>query len=37
MPYRSLWLRQRRALEEFGMDTDVARTRPPEVVEGYEQ
>jgi hypothetical protein len=30
-------LRQRRALEEFGMDADVARTRPPEVVEGYEQ
>lgn len=30
-------LRQRRALEEFGMDADVARTRSPEVVEGYEQ
>jgi Protein of unknown function (DUF2630) len=30
-------LRQRRALEEFGMDADVARTRRPEVVEGYEQ
>jgi hypothetical protein len=30
-------LRQRRALEEFGMDADVARTRPSEVVEDYEQ
>jgi Protein of unknown function (DUF2630) len=30
-------LRQRRALAEFGMDADVARTRPSEVVEGYEQ
>jgi Protein of unknown function (DUF2630) len=30
-------LRQRRALEESGMDADAARTRPPEVVEGYEQ
>lgn len=30
-------LRQRRALEEFGMDADVARTRSPETVEGYEQ
>jgi hypothetical protein len=30
-------LRQRRALEEFGMDADVARARPPEIVEGYEQ
>jgi hypothetical protein len=30
-------LRQRRALEEFGLDADAARVRPPEVVEGYEQ
>jgi uncharacterized protein DUF2630 len=30
-------LRQRRALEESGLDADAARTRPPEVVEGYEQ
>jgi hypothetical protein len=30
-------LRQRRALEEFGMDPDVARTRSEETVEGYEQ
>ena len=28
-------LRRRRALEEFGMDADIARTRSPEVVEGY--
>jgi hypothetical protein len=34
-----LWdlLRQRRALREAGFDPDVAHTRPPEVVEGYEQ
>jgi hypothetical protein len=30
-------LRQRRALEEFGLDADSARVRPPEVVERYEQ
>lgn len=30
-------LRQRRALEEFGLDADAARVRPPEVVEHYEQ
>ena len=30
-------LRQRRALEEFGIDPGAARTRPPETVEGYEQ
>jgi Protein of unknown function (DUF2630) len=30
-------LRQRRALREAGYDPDVARARPPEVVEGYEQ
>jgi Protein of unknown function (DUF2630) len=30
-------LRQRRALEEFGMDPDVARSRNPETVENYEQ
>ena len=30
-------LRQRRALEEFGMDPDVAGTRSDETVEGYEQ
>ena len=30
-------LRQRRALEEFGLDADAARVRPPEVVERYEQ
>ena len=30
-------LRQRRALEEFGMDPDVAGTRSEETVEGYEQ
>jgi hypothetical protein len=30
-------LRQRRALEEFGLDADAARARPPEVVERYEQ
>ena len=30
-------LRQRRALEEFGLDADAARVRTPEVVERYEQ
>jgi hypothetical protein len=30
-------LRQRRALEEFGLDADAARARPPEIVERYEQ
>jgi hypothetical protein len=30
-------LRQRRALEEFAMDPDVARARSDETVEGYEQ
>ena len=30
-------LRQRRALEEFAMDPDVARARSEETVEGYEQ
>ena len=30
-------LRQRRALEEFGLDPNTARVRPPEVVERYEQ
>jgi hypothetical protein len=30
-------LRQRRALEEFGLDADAARVRPEEVVEDYEQ
>ena len=30
-------LRQRRALEEFGMDPDAARVRSEEMVEGYEQ
>jgi hypothetical protein len=30
-------LRQRRALREFGKDPDQAKTRPPEVVENYEQ
>jgi hypothetical protein len=30
-------LRQRRALREAGYDTDAARVRDPEVVEGYEQ
>jgi len=29
-------LRQRKALEEFGMDPDVARLRDAETVEGYE-
>jgi hypothetical protein len=30
-------LRQRRALEEFGMDPGAARARSEETVEGYEQ
>jgi hypothetical protein len=30
-------LRQRRALRDAGGDPDAARTRDPEVVEGYEQ
>lgn len=30
-------LRQRRALEEFGMDADSAAARPEDVVEGYQQ
>ncbi len=30
-------LRQRRALEEFGMDADAAHVRSEETVEGYEQ
>ncbi len=30
-------LRQRRALEEFGLDPDAARPRPEDVVESYEQ
>ena len=30
-------LRQRRALEEFGMDPGVAAVRSEETVEGYEQ
>jgi hypothetical protein len=30
-------LRQRRALEEFGMDPDVAQARSEGTVEGYEQ
>jgi hypothetical protein len=30
-------LRQRRALEEFAMDPDVARARSEGTVEGYEQ
>jgi hypothetical protein len=30
-------LRQRKALEEFGMDPDAARARSTETVEGYEQ
>ncbi len=30
-------LRQRRALREAGLDTDVADVRSPEVVERYEQ
>jgi Protein of unknown function (DUF2630) len=30
-------LRQRRALHEAGLDPEAARTRPPDVVEDYEQ
>jgi hypothetical protein len=30
-------LRQRRAKSEFGQDPDAASSRPPEVVERYEQ
>jgi Protein of unknown function (DUF2630) len=30
-------LRQRRALEEFGMDPDVAKERSEDTVEGYQQ
>jgi uncharacterized protein DUF2630 len=30
-------LRQRRALEEFGMDPDAAKARDEDVVEGYQQ
>jgi chromosome condensin MukBEF MukE localization factor len=30
-------LRQRRALEEWGLDADAARVRPADVVENYEQ
>jgi hypothetical protein len=30
-------LRQRRALREAGFDPEAARTRPPDVVEDYEQ
>jgi hypothetical protein len=30
-------LRQRRALREAGLDADAAATRPPEVVERYQQ
>ena len=30
-------LRQRRALEEFGLDAQAARVRPPDVVERYQQ
>jgi len=30
-------LRQRRALREFGEDPDLARVRPPNIVENYEQ
>ncbi len=31
------WLRQRRALREFGLDPDHASVRPASVIEGYEQ
>jgi hypothetical protein len=31
------FLRQRRALEEFGLDADAAVARPPDVVERYQQ
>ena len=30
-------LRQRRALRESGLDSEAARVRDPDVVEGYEQ
>ena len=30
-------LRQRRALEQYGLDPDAAQARSPEVVEGYDQ
>ncbi len=30
-------LRQRRALREFGLDDESAQSRPPDVVEHYEQ
>jgi hypothetical protein len=30
-------LRQRRALEEFGLDPDAASPRPEDTVEGYQQ
>ena len=30
-------LRQRRALEEFGLDADAAEPRSPDTVENYEQ
>jgi hypothetical protein len=30
-------LRQRRALEEFGLDADAARVRPPDTIERYDQ
>jgi hypothetical protein len=30
-------LRQRRALDDAGLDPDAARERPPDVVEHYEQ
>ncbi len=30
-------LRQRRALRESGLDEEAAKTRPADVVEGYEQ
>lgn len=30
-------LRQRRALEESGLDVDAARVRPPETIERYDQ
>jgi hypothetical protein len=31
------WLRQRRALREFGLDPDGATVRPASIVESYEQ
>lgn len=30
-------LRQRRALEEYGLDVDAARVRPAETIERYDQ